>query len=109
VINLVAGTYNERFELAFKTESSLENEKKIESDSILLVYNNKSKKTLTITKNKSVDIKEISIYNIVGQQLANWDKISNLNTIEIPFNLQKGTYVVKLITDKGVISEKILN
>ena len=109
VINLVAGTYNERFELAFKTESSLENEKKIESDSILLVYNNKPKKTLTITKNKSVDIKEISIYNIVGQQLANWDTISNLNTIEIPFHFQKGTYVVKLITDKGVISEKILN
>ena len=33
-------------------------------------------------------------------------EIPDLDTIEIPFNVQHGAYVVKIITDKGIISKK---
>jgi len=73
-----------------------------------LEYNNEIKKKLCISKNQAIDIKEVSIYNIVGQQLSTVKKVPDGDTVEIPFNLQKGVYVVKISTDKGVISKKIV-
>ncbi len=107
-INLPAGTYNTRFELTFKTDNSLGIEESKLPESMLLVYNKELKKKLFISKNQSIVIKEVSIYNISGQQLFIMKKIPDLKTIEIPFNVQEGTYVVKIVTDKGVISKKVL-
>ena len=107
-INLEAGTYNSRFELTFKTANSLKTDDGNSPESMLLVYNNDLEKKLKITKNQSFTISEVSIYNINGQRLVNLKKIPELDTIEIPFNVQRGTYVVKIITDKGVISRKVL-
>jgi hypothetical protein len=107
-INLPAGTYNSRFELSFKTTSSLGMEESNLPEAMLLVYNNDPEKKLKITKNQSFTISEVSIYNINGQLVTTITKIPELDTIEIPFNVQRGTYVVKIITDKGVISKKVL-
>ncbi|SEG36051.1 LamG-like jellyroll fold domain-containing protein [Flavobacterium urumqiense] len=107
-VNLSAGTYNTRFELTFQTDKALgigENEL---PESIVIVYNNEIKKKLVISKNQSVDIKEVSIYNLVGQQLSTMKKVPNGNTIEIPFNVQSGVYLIKISTDKGVVSKKII-
>ena len=107
-VNLPAGTYDTRFELTFQTDKTLAIGESELSESMVIVYNNEIKKKLFISKNKSVDIKEISIYNIVGQQLSNLKKVPIMNTIEIPFNVQSGVYLIKIITDKGVISKKVL-
>ena len=107
-INLEAGTYKTRFELTFKTTSSLGKEENVFPESLLLVYNNDLEKKLKITKNQPLSISEVSIYNINGQLLTTIKKIPELDTIEIPFNVQRGTYVVKIITDKGIISKKVL-
>jgi len=107
-INLIAGTYNARFVLTFKTDSSLGIEESILEDSMLLVYNNNLEKKLKITKNQSLTISEVSVYVINGQLLTIITKIPKADTFEIPFNVQQGTYVVKIITDKGIISRKVL-
>lgn len=107
-VNLPVGTYNTRFELTFQTDKSLAIKENELPESMLMIYNNEVKKKLLVSKNQSVDIKEISIYNIIGQQLSTLKKVPNLNTIEIPFNVQRGVYLIKVITDKGVISKKIL-
>ena len=107
-INLEARTYKTRFELTFQTGKTLGIEENNLPESMLLVYNNDLEKKLKITKNQSFTISEVSIYNINGQLLTTIKKIPELDTIEIPFNVQRGTYVVKIITDKGVISRKVL-
>lgn len=107
-VDLVAGTYNSRFELTFKTEKSVVTEEKEMLESILLLYNNDLKEKLFITKNQEVVIKEISVYNILGQRLLSVEKILDDDTIEIPFNVQKGTYIVKVNTNRGVITQKVL-
>lgn len=107
-ITLPVGTYNTRFELTFQTDKALgigENEL---PESMVIVYNNEIKKKLVISKNQSVDIKEVSIYNLVGQQLSTMKKVPNGNTVEIPFNVQSGVYLIKISTDKGVVSKKII-
>ena len=107
-INLEAGTYKTRFELAFKTDNSLGIEDSELPESMLVVYKNEVKKKLFIYKNSSLIIKEISVFNISGQQLITMKKIPNQKTIEIPFNVPQGSYIVKIISDKGVISKKVL-
>jgi hypothetical protein len=107
-INLTAGTFNTRFELTFKTASSLGTDENNSPTSMLMLYNNELEKKLKITKNKSLTISEVSIYTINGQLLNSIKKIPELDTIEIPFNVQRGTYIVNIITDQGVISRKVL-
>ena len=107
-VNLPAGTYDTRFELTFQTDKTLAIGENELPESMVIIYNNEIKKKLFISKNKSVDIKEISIYNIVGQQLSTLKKVPRMNTIEIPFNVQSGVYLIKIITAEGVISKKVI-
>lgn len=107
-IDLVAGSYNNRFELTFETAKTLAVEKNELKNSNLLIYNNDLEKKINITKKADVIIDEVSIYNILGQKLIGVDNLSGLDTIEIPFNVQRGTYIVKINTNKGMISQKVL-
>lgn len=107
-LDLKPGSYNNRFELTFKSNPIAKNESKNSSESALSIYNNTLQNKLFIEKNTTLKIKEVSIYNVVGQRINVLKNISDLNTIEIPFNVQNGVYFVKVITDKGVIAKKIL-
>ncbi|MBP6181698.1 LamG-like jellyroll fold domain-containing protein [Flavobacterium sp.] len=107
-INLSIGTYNTRFELTFQTDKSLAIRQNELPESMLVIYNNEIKKKLFISKTQSIIIKEVAIFNTIGQQLSNLRKVPNINTVEIPFNVQRGVYLIKIITDKGVISKKVL-
>lgn len=107
-INLVAGTFNNRFELTFKKATSLTVKKNELKDSNLLIHNNNLAKEINITHKEGVIISEVSVYNILGQRLISTTKIPDLDTIKIPFNVQNGVYIVSVKTNKGIISQKIL-
>ncbi len=107
-VNLPAGTFDNRFELTFKTDKTLSIGENEVAESLVIVYNDEKKKKLVISKNQSIDIKEISIYNMIGQQLTTLKKVPNGTTIEIPFNVERGVYLVKIITNEGVVSKKVL-
>ena len=107
-VNLPAGTFETRFELTFKTDKTLSVGENELPESTVIVYNNEIKKKLVISKNKLVEIKEISVYNMIGQQLSTLKKVPNGTTIEIPFNVERGVYLIKIITAEGVISKKVL-
>ena len=54
--------------------------------------------------------KTVALFNMLGQQISTWD-VENLDqsNIVLPTNgIATGTYIVKVITDKGNISKKIL-
>jgi len=107
-VNLAAGSHNSRFELTFKTDQPEVIEETELPESMVLIYNNKLKNQLNITKNQEVTVNEVSVYNIIGQLISNVKEVANLNTIEVPFNVQKGAYIVKVYTDKGTVSKKVL-
>ncbi|RTY86612.1 LamG-like jellyroll fold domain-containing protein [Flavobacterium sp. GT3R68] len=108
-VKLSAGTFNNRFELTFQTDrpSTIIGENEL-SESNLLVYNNDLQNKLYVVKNKSVEIREISVYDINGRQLFTMKKVPNTKTIEIPFNVAPGVYLVNVTTTKEVISKKVL-
>ncbi|WP_333875880.1 LamG-like jellyroll fold domain-containing protein, partial [Flavobacterium sp.] len=109
-INLPAGVYENRFFLRFTTSSALgTNENEIQNS--LSVTHTQSDNTIHI-KNELMEasIQSVELYNLLGQKVAEWP-IGNQSETEMHLpvgNLSSGTYIVKISTDKGTISKKII-
>ncbi|MBC7640923.1 MAG: T9SS type A sorting domain-containing protein [Flavobacterium sp.] len=88
----------------FTTEfvSNLSNEN-FETDNNLKIAPNPTKNTLTITN--TANIKEISIYNTLGQLLQTNIQVSK--TIDVS-DLQSGNYFMKIVTESGVSSQRFV-
>lgn len=107
-VNLEPGIYTNRFELVFKTPKLLVNENDYLDESIVNIYLNNPDNTIFINYDKSIEVKEISIYNILGQQIYFLNKGFENQLIKIPFNVQSGVYIVNVTTDKETVSKKII-
>lgn len=112
-ITLPVGVYTERFELTFKSNAvvtlGLETITAADVDSNVRVSTDTMNKTVTIAKNDEVEISSVTIYNILGQQLVHTQKVNNVSdSMQIPFAVPAGVYMVKVQTNKGMYSTKII-
>ncbi|MDO9262145.1 MAG: LamG-like jellyroll fold domain-containing protein, partial [Flavobacteriaceae bacterium] len=107
-VNLTAGTYSSRFEVVFKTQGTLTVEENDALEQLLNIYVNNQQNKIHISKNQSVEIKEMVVYNMIGQQITSIKKVINEQVVEVPFNVQTGVYLIKVITNQGIISKKII-
>ncbi|TDD75179.1 HYR domain-containing protein [Flavobacterium caseinilyticum] len=108
-IMLDIGEYKNRFSLRFK-DKTLGIEESILNNDIAVFYA-KNSKTLFIQNNfPDVTVNNVTLYNILGQDLGNWDVQNQMqSSIQIPIkNLSSGVYIVKLNTTEGVLSKKII-
>lgn len=109
-INLPAGTFLDRFSLRFKNTEALNvDENNIESG--ILILHNHDNNILTI-KNQLLETtaKSVALFNLLGQQITTWNVENRDQTnIELPISeVSTGTYIVKVLTDNGNLSKKIL-
>jgi hypothetical protein len=89
----------ERFNLIFSL-SPLSIPKQNASNATIYIYNN------VLYINTPENIKQLIVYNVLGEQV---ESINNQNLTSISLNgLPKAYYIVKVITDKNVYSEKVL-
>ena len=108
-ISLPIGSYHNRFSLRFSnvvlgvTDSSL-------NDGLALTFTN-GNNILTIHNNFiETELQTITLLNMLGQSIQKWaiENQHQENTeIALP-NVSFGTYIVKLKTNKGEISKKII-
>jgi hypothetical protein len=109
-VNLTFGNHDNRFELRFYNPNALG---VIHNDisSGITITHSMANNVLTI-KNATIDatVKAVALYNLVGQNILNTTITSkNQSTIEVPFtNINTGAYIVKVITDKGQLTKKIV-
>ena len=109
-INLPAGVIENRFSLRFANATSLgTNDNEVQNE--IGIIHSQSNNIITI-KNEllSAEIKSVALFNMIGQQIMTWD-IENPSetTIELPVtNVSTGAYIVKVFTDKGDASKKIV-
>jgi P pilus assembly chaperone PapD len=102
------GTYENRFSLRFTNPSALNTE---ENELQVGVTHSQVDNMVNINNPLAdVNIKSVSLYNLLGQVVISWDITNQDQTqMHLPVSgLSTGGYVVKIITDKGDISEKIL-
>ncbi len=109
-IELPQGIINNRFSLRFKEENALNTNDFSLNDGIIIMYT--SSNSMLNIKNKLTDVlvEKVTLYNILGQSISSWNtKNDNQQSILLPIKtLSSGTYIVKLSTDKGDISKKII-
>lgn len=110
VISLPAGTYENRFSLRFVDTNSLA-VGDVDLQKGISVTNSQANSTINI-KNQLMEttIKSVMLFNMLGQQITSWDVESiDQASIELPTNtISTGAYIVKVNTENGSISKKIL-
>jgi hypothetical protein len=55
----------------------------------------------------SFKVREIEIHNVLGQVVLRKESNQNIETIDVS-NLQSGTYIVRIKTQRGFANKKIL-
>lgn len=108
-VTLTKGEYLNRFDMVFSNQKTLSNNAIAESMNGLDVYFDNDTKSLTINNPQLKTIKSIKMYTILSQSIYNdkmefkGDRYSNKIT-----GLISGVYIVKLESEYGEISKKIL-
>lgn len=107
------GTFNERFVLRYKNNTSNKtlsvDEATEDKDGIIVLYSN-NYKTLIIRNNGDSTINTVSLFSMTGQNISVWDvKDSEQTSIQIPIkDVSPGIYIVKVKTTMGESSKKII-
>ena len=107
-INLPAGEYLDRFSMVFSTSSTLSIEDNVIVQDINTYYNN-SQTSIIINNPKLHNITSVKLYNILSQEIFSETDIdtSDYTTLKTG-KLSTGTYIIKMKTDIGEISKKVL-
>ena len=108
-VDLQITTVNDRFFLRFANPALTTPKFNIE-ETIYLNYNVSNKTIFVNNNSKENTIKSISLYNMLGQNINNWN-IDNKeqSRISIPvIGTSTGTYIVKVQTLKGDSNKKII-
>ena len=105
---LTPGTYEDRFYISFSPKTlSIDDE--VLNQEISVYYNSQSKEVKVLRKS-NIDIDQIEIYNLLGQKVKKSSNF-NQNNKEISLStshLSTAVYIVKVSTDKGTVSKKIV-
>ena len=109
LLDLMEGTYSDRFFITFKDEVlSLEEEL---LNASFTIFQNASEKKLLIKNINNKIISNISVYTLTGQKIIDLNDNEVLKNAEITFKTNKmstSIYIINIITSQGVISKKIL-
>lgn len=73
----------------------------------LVIYPNPSTNELTIEQNYIESYYRYEIYNLIGESLNFYDSFEKKTTIDVS-NLDSGTYILKVVTSKGIFYRKFL-
>ncbi|WP_452228437.1 LamG-like jellyroll fold domain-containing protein [Lacinutrix sp. MEBiC02404] len=105
-ISLPAGEHLNRFEITFTNQTlSIE---EVETNNVAVYFANDIE-SMVINNPTNIQIDQASIINIVGQEVYSYDDIIDTNYIALKAkDLSAGTYIIRLKTEIGEISKKVL-
>ncbi|WP_347923968.1 LamG-like jellyroll fold domain-containing protein [Pontimicrobium sp. SW4] len=106
-IKLDTGVYNDRFSLVFQQQETSDQSPIEEVNHGLLTYYDSNVSKIKITNTNDIDLIDLTIYNLAGQQIS----VHNIDvsTNEISVNISDGIYLLKFNTSShGIINKKII-
>ena len=114
-VDLEAGEYNEQYALVFEAKKETSDTVAVSfEESIEKMYKNtriffnNSDGEVWIKKPHEVHINRVSLYNLGGQLVNLWEKGLSESDITLSINGKQGMYIVRLETDKGSITKKVI-
>lgn len=109
-IQLPAGTHNDRFSLRFIAPLALGTSQNELQNGISVVHSQANEMINIKNELLEVNIETVALFNLIGQSITTWkfDNQSQTN-LQLPVTgLNTGAYIVKVNTDKGSTSKKII-
>ncbi|NVK53778.1 MAG: T9SS type A sorting domain-containing protein [Flavobacteriaceae bacterium] len=100
-------TYSDRFYVTF--EKTLSTDNSILNNQLNVYFNNTSKEVVIHNTTNNLQIEKVELYNILGQNLHHWkfDNQQQTTIFKTP-NLSTAVYIIKIFTNKGKLSKKIV-
>jgi hypothetical protein len=108
VLNLEAGVYSDRFFITFSSEVLSTEEVALSKD--FRVFYNQNLKQVNIQSKSDATLSSVKLYTILGQEIENYKfntKLKKEILLDVT-HLSSAVYIVKLETNKGVFSKKII-
>ena len=103
---LPPGEYLNKYAITFKTNSTLSvDNEMLKSD--LLVFMDNNSKSIVIRNPKLKTIKQVILYNMLGQKIKMWNSNLTSENIQLNSNVTSGMYLVEVQTNTGKITKKI--
>ncbi|NNT72000.1 T9SS type A sorting domain-containing protein [Flavobacterium sp. IMCC34852] len=104
---LSTGVYNNRFEITFK-DSNLDSQDNIKSD--LVIFQNNTSQTLTVSNPNSLDLKSVKLFDIAGKQIFDKQRLGVRNSYEFSTSgMAEAVYLVEVVTnDNRKMAQKII-
>lgn len=114
-VELEEGEHNDRYTLVFERGVEV-------SDVVSLPYDtpfktmykdtrlfiNSTESLMSIRKPEDLNIVNVQIYNMFGQPVESWDTTIRGGSVDLNLNILPGVYIVRMETDKGSMSKKII-
>ena len=74
------------------------------------VYADNKNNQIVISKNNDVEINNIALFNILGKKVILWDIKEQKSDYQLDIykQLPTGVYIVKMDTNKGITSKKVV-
>ena len=104
---LEPGTYSNRFSLVFQASQArklLTNKVSLEDN--FTVYYDSDTSELIIMLKAETSVSKVEIYNFNGKRIRS-EKVTSIENI-LPIHINNGIYIVKLQTENGLLTKKIL-
>ena len=107
-LNVGQGTYKNRFYLVFdRTVLSVDDTDLLDTE--LKVFMDNDAKEIVIENNKNLVIKEVALFNILGQKVMNWKDLKTQKETKLSTkSISRTIYILKVNTDKGKLTKKII-
>ncbi len=106
-IILDEGEYNDKYSVVFKPKAEISEETEVILQEAV-VFVGEHNDLLHVRKSEEMKIRNISLFNVIGQQIQVWSSNLDLNEINLPIHLNAGVYVVLIETENGRLVKKIL-
>lgn len=104
---LSTGVYNNRFEITFK-DANLNSQTNIKSD--LVISQNNTLQTLTVSNPNSLDLKSVKLFDLAGKQIFDKQRLGVQNSYQFSTNgMAEAVYLVEIVTnDNRKMAQKII-
>ena len=107
-ISLEAGEHKDRFALVFQSRLATMKEIATIDDGVTIFMNN-SLNEIVVQKTAELEFKQITLFNYIGQSIRTWNKGMQERYINLPAGqVSTGVYILKIDTEQGVISKKLI-
>ncbi|WP_411893286.1 LamG-like jellyroll fold domain-containing protein [Winogradskyella sp. A2] len=105
---LDSGNYENRFSITFDSQENLSTDSNDFNENSIKLFFKSQIESIGIFNPNSLYISESIIYSITGQEVLRIQLNSSDSLNYIPVSIARGTYIMKLNTDKGIRSNKLI-